>query len=224
MKAKHIALVIPHTDVMVETDLKEFLPKNYVIHTQRMWLDEVGEEAEKRMVDVALPDSIKYLKGIIEYDAAIFGCTSASAVYGEEGLNRIHSLLSKEFGCPAISAFGGILREVEKRKTKKLAMITPYSQEVNNFMIKSLNKFGIEVAYSNGLGFVADYDICHVKPEDILTFVKEHKEEIVDGVDLCFMSCTNFRTMEILEELKQILGIDVITSNFGIYNFIMENA
>ena len=48
---KRIALLLPNTDTILETDLQISLPSNIIIHTARMQLDEVGKEAEKRMVD-----------------------------------------------------------------------------------------------------------------------------------------------------------------------------
>ena len=46
---KRIALLLPNTDTILETDLQISLPSNIIIHTARMQLDEVGKEAEKRM-------------------------------------------------------------------------------------------------------------------------------------------------------------------------------
>lgn len=48
MEPKRIALLIPHTDTTLETDLQCSFPTGYILHTHRMWLDEMGEAAEKR--------------------------------------------------------------------------------------------------------------------------------------------------------------------------------
>ena len=59
---KRIALLLPNTDTILETDLQISLPSNIIIHTARMQLDEVGKEAEKRMVDEELPRAVSALK------------------------------------------------------------------------------------------------------------------------------------------------------------------
>ena len=46
MAKKHLALLIPHTDVMLESDFRAALPEEWVCHACRMYLEEVGEEAE----------------------------------------------------------------------------------------------------------------------------------------------------------------------------------
>ncbi|WP_432667285.1 hypothetical protein R9X47_12935 [Wukongibacter baidiensis] len=224
MEKKRIALIIPHTDITLETDLQRNLPKNYILHTHRIWLDEVGEEAEKRMVDTELPNGIKFLKNIANYEAAIFGCTSASAVYGIDGLKSLEALLSMQLGCRSISAFGGVLKEIRERRAKKIAMITPYPDPVNKFMVRTLNNFGVNIVYYNGLGLSDDTEISKVEPSAIKKFIQDNKDYIINNADLCFISCTNFRAMEIRNDVEKMLGVDTITSNYGIFRFIMESC
>ena len=117
---KRIALLLPNTDTILETDLQISLPSNIIIHTARMQLDEVGKEAEKRMVDEELPRAVSALKHITNFDGAVFGCTSASAVYGEEGLSRISRELEDGLDCPATNAFSAVLSEIRKKFSAKI--------------------------------------------------------------------------------------------------------
>ena len=43
MAKKHLALLIPHTDVMLESDFRAALPEEWVCHACRMNLEEVRE-------------------------------------------------------------------------------------------------------------------------------------------------------------------------------------
>lgn len=54
---EHVAYIIPHTDVTAEMDCHAMLPR-HVLHVQRMWLDEVGEDAERKMVAQELPRAL----------------------------------------------------------------------------------------------------------------------------------------------------------------------
>lgn len=94
---KHVAYLLPHTDVTSEMDCQRLLP-NHVIHVQRMWLDDVGQEAERTMVERELPAALRYLKGVAPYQCAVFGCTSASAVNGREGMLAIQRQMEQELG------------------------------------------------------------------------------------------------------------------------------
>lgn len=222
MTLKRLALIIPNTDTTLETDLKRFLPDHYIIHTMRIWLDEVGEAAEKKMVDVDLPEGMKYLEGITSFDGAIFGCTSASAVYGKEGLKRLEESMSKVFKCPSISAFGAILDQLDCKDS--VGLITPYTDEVNAFMSKSLKDFGVNVTYSNGLGLTEDQAISKVDPERIFKFVESHKEHLIKRCDRLIISCTNFRAMEVRELVESSLNMKTITSNYSICNWVEDHV
>ena len=217
--AKRIALLIPHTDSILEADLKRCLPSDCVIHTARLWLDEVGEDAEKRMVDEALPTGIKALQGITRFDAAVFGCTSASAVYGAAGLERINILLAEAFGCPAVTAFEAVLRTLWALEGP-VALLTPYAEEVNHFMAASLAEFNVEVAFSAGLGIRADPKTAQVTPQEIQQFVQSHKDDILRSSKTILLSCTNLRALEALDSIQQKLGMNVVTSNQSIVNWI----
>ncbi len=225
---KRIALIIPHTDITLETDLQNCLSENMILHTHRIWLDEVGEIAEKRMIDKALPEGIKFLKGNTEYDGVVFGCTSASVVYGQEGLVRLENMLKSEFSCPSISAFGAVLECLnetsEKNKVEiedlRLGLITPYTEDVNAFMIKSMREFGLNVSFSLGIGLSDDRDISKVKPSQIIDYVSENAVMLKQNCDIIFISCTNLRAMEIKADVERLLGIQTITSNYSIVSWL----
>lgn len=225
---RRIALLIPHSDIVLETDLQARLPVDVVIHTHRIWLDEVGEEAEKQMVDSALPDGIGFLKGNTRYASAIFGCTSASAVYGREGLVRLENMLVREFDCPSRSAFGAVLEEIghvaqslgRPVDSLGIGLVTPYTQEVNAFMVKSMKMFGVNVTVSIGMGISEDRCISKVEPAEILDFIRKNMTKLISDCDAVFISCTNFRALEIREDVEGLLGLKTITSNSSIINWL----
>lgn len=217
--AKRIALLLPHGDSTLETDLKRYLPPDFVVHTTRLWLDEVTADAEKRMVDKALPAGIKTLQGITRFDAAIFGCTSASAVYGAAGLEKINILLAEAFQCPAITAFEAVLHDLWALEGP-VALLTPYTEEVNRFMTASLAEFNIEVGFSAGLGIRADPKIAQVTPQEIEQFVESHREKICKTSKTILLCCTNLRALDAFDGIIQKFGMNIITSNRSIVNWI----
>jgi len=223
VNVSRIALIIPHTDITLETDLNRELPNCHVVHTQRIWLGEVGVIAEKKMVEEDLPNSIKYLKGITEFDVAIFGCTSASALYGKEGLHNLEELISEELRCKGISAFGAVLKQLAKYKNKNVALVTPYTSEVNKSMETALLEFGYTTYYSCGMGYKEDRQIAGIEPAKIKEFLMSHYDGIISKDGTVLISCTNLRAMELRNELTEILDMPVITSNQSIIDWLMDN-
>lgn len=217
----HVAYLIPHTDVTGEIDCHRMLP-DCVVHVKRMWLDEVSEEAERKMVQEELPCTLHYLKGITNFQCAVFGCTSASAANGREGMLAIEAMMRDALGCPAITAFGAVLRQIERYQPKTLSILTPYTEDVNAFFKKTMEEFGVSVAFIRGMGLVSDNDIAALTPEKILAFSRHTAWDLPRETDLCFFSCTNVRSAEIRQELSAVLKVLVITSNQCVIDFVRE--
>jgi maleate isomerase len=75
----------------------------------------------------------------------------------------------------------------------------------------SLETDGLEVALIAGLGIDYNFAIAGVRPDEIISFVLKTVEgQKIDGV---FISCTNFRGMEVRERIEQLTGLPVVTSN-----------
>ena len=218
---KHVAYLLPHPDVTSEMDCRRMLP-GHVIHVQRMWLEDVGEEAERAMVEEELPAALRYLKGVAPYRCAVFGCTSASAANGREGMLAIEALMERELGCPAVTALGAVLREIERRQARAVAVLTPYTRPVNDFFRKTMADFGVEVCRIDGMGLSEDLDIAALEPSAILDYARAQVEHIPAQADLCFFSCTNLRSAEIRGQLEQCLGRPVITSNQCVIDYIQS--
>ena len=218
---KRIALLLPNTDSILETDLQIYLPSNVIIHTARMRLDEVGEEAEKRMVDEELPKAVSFLKDITQFDGAVFGCTSASAVYGEEGLQRIGHLMEEGLKCPVTNAFSAVLSEIRRFEAKRIGLLTPYTAEVNQFFAATLAEFHIACGAYYGLGISDDTQIARVEPQEIEEMASRYRDKLKEQ-DLLLLSCTNFRAAEIHNRISRMLELPVVTSNQAIIHWILS--
>ena len=216
---RHVAYLLPHTDVTAEMDCARMLPGN-VIHVQRMWLDDVGEEAERRMVAEELPAALRYLKGVAPYGCAVFGCTSASAANGREGMLAIERQMRRELSCPSITALGAVLKEIDRRGARSVEVLTPYTEAVNVFFRETLERFGVKVSFIAGMGLSCDNDIAALDPADICGWARSQRECVPKEADLCFFSCTNLRAAEVQKELEGCVGRPVITSNQCVIDYI----
>jgi maleate isomerase len=218
---KHLALLVPNTDTTLETDLRRGLPPDWTYHSYRMYLDEVGEQAEKDMVDKELPKGLRSFQGIISFSAVIFGCTSASAVYGRSGAKRLSETMKKSLQCPAASAFSCVEEAVRKAGNPPVALLTPYIEPVNAFFTETLQEFNIHAVYHKGMNILKDPDIAACPPDKTLSFIQSQKAAVhAAGARIVFLSCTNWRVWEHKAEIEAMLGLPVITSNSCILDWI----
>lgn len=216
---RRVALLIPHTDVTLESDLQRVADGRFVVSTQRMWLESVEREDERRMVEEELPRALTYLRPV-KADAAVFGCTSASVADGVDGEIRLRQRISAELGCPAVTAFGAVTEELRKRGARTVALVAPYTMALTVHVGECLTESGFEVVFMEGMGVDRDEEIANVKPPDIAKFVIERfvmeRSRNVAPADALLVSCTNLRAFEVRDELERRLGLPVVTSNQAI--------
>jgi maleate isomerase len=90
-------------------------------------------------------------------------------------------------------------------------VLTPYTQVLNARIVDSLLSYEREVVAVHGLGITINFEIARVEPSRIFEFA--HEKLIKVDCDCIFLSCTNFRAMEALPELRSTFDVPVITSN-----------
>jgi len=73
----------------------------------------------------------------------------------------------------------------------------------------------VEVAGIFGLQITENFAIASVTPEEIVAFAERSLGPL--GVELAFVSCTNFRAMEAIPALEHALGVPAVTSNHAAF-------
>ena len=84
-----------------------------------------------------------------------------------------------------------------------------YVKQTNEHEVHYLTETGFTVLHELGLGLESD-GYSAVTPEEWIKIVKENTRPDADGY---FLSCTNTRMIEAINDLEQDLGKPVISSN-----------
>lgn len=198
--------MVVSTDTTVESDAFRMAPAGVSVHFDRIALRDVtaeslaameaGVEASARLLADAQPDGV------------VFACTSASVVIGDQRIvERISRAAPGAYATTIITAVVNALRVL---RATRVSLVTPYVEEINAREVDYLGARGIEVVAAAGMGITCDMDIARVSPEEIYRFVRRHDPPNSEAV---FISCGNFRSSTVIEELERDLGKPVVTSN-----------
>lgn len=111
-----------------------------------------------------------------------------------------------------------VLSACQQLEINNIVVITPYTDDINQKEVVFLESMGINVLSIRGLGLINNLDIGRFKPTNLIPIVHENISSIhSEGI---FISCTNLRTLGIIQLLEDQLGIPVFSSNtasfFGI--------
>lgn len=194
----------------MEVDFYRNLPNHVTLHVARMYLKDTTVAGEEEMLDIHFPRALKDLT-TVEPHAIVFGCTSAGALRGNAYDEELCRRISATARCPAISTVASVRGALKQRGIQRVAVITPYVESLNQRIQKSLEDDGLEVVVIAGLGIDYNFAIASVPSEEILALALKTIEGLsVDGI---FISCTNFRALEIKDRLEYLTGLPVVTSN-----------
>jgi maleate isomerase len=208
--AARVGLIVPSSNTVMEVDFYRRLPDTATVHTARIRLEETTPEAEATMLDEHVPTAIGDL-ATVRPDVTVFGCTSGGALRGNEYEARLVDRIGEQTGGEAISVAASVRRAIIARGARRVGVITPYVDALNDKIRESLEDDGLEVVDIRGLAITENFMIAAVEPERIADFATE----CFGGarIDLLFASCTNFRALDAREGIEQALGVPVVTSN-----------
>ena len=210
LPAVRAGLLVPSSNTVMEVDLYRNLPEHITLHTARMYLEETTRAAEIDMIEKFAPGAAELVK-TVKPDFVVFGCTSAGSLGGPGYDKEICSRISEITGVPTVGVFSSVREALLRSKAGSVAVITPYVDDINTSIKRSLEEEGFHVAAIHGMGIDVNIELATPTPEEIASFAT-HRLEGVEA-DILFVSCTNFHAMDALPLLKERFGMPVITSN-----------
>ena len=143
------------------------------------------------------------------FDVVAYGCTSGAVVIGEENVfKRIHET-RPEAKCT--TPITGALEGLRALKARRIALLTPYIDSVNQKLKAYIEARGIEVPVIGSFNHEDDNEVARISTQSIYDAALElGRHPSVDGV---FVSCTSLRVAEIADPLERELGKPVTSSN-----------
>jgi maleate isomerase len=202
-----VGFIIPSSNRLAEPQLCRYAPAAAAVHFTRLrmtgkWRKPLPE-LKPRLADAAaaLADT---KPGLI-----VFHCTANSMENGLAGEAALIETITAASGCPALTTGQAITAALKRFAVQKLALITPYVKKTNEQEIEYLLEAGFEVVHDVGLGLDSDGYVA-VSPERWVEIVQENARADADAY---LLSCTNTRTIEVIQELERLLNRPVITSN-----------
>jgi len=143
-------------------------------------------------------------------DVLCFGGTSASFLYGTSW-DKSLIVKMKEWapGIPVTTASTATLASLAEVEAGKVALATPYGDEVHERAIRFLEENGHTVVKSSNLGISDDHALAEVPLDRIYELVRsiDHPEATA-----FFVSCTNFRSAAVIAALEEDLGRPVVSA------------
>lgn len=203
-----LGLIVPSSNTTNEPEFHRTLPEGVSLHTARMRLEDADADNLTRMADEV--ERCVELLSTADVDVIAYGCTTGSLVEGLGYDEEIESRIREAAAVPGVATAAAIKRAFDALGVESLAITTPYIDELNSREAAFLEDAGYDVQDISGLGLRPNLAIGEQRPETAYRDARLLDHEDADAV---FVSCTNYRTFEIIDALERDLEKPVVTSN-----------
>lgn len=205
-----IGLMIPSTVTTMDQEFNRMAPEGISVHVTRLFHTSSSLEGLESLYD-NIERAAEEL-ATAHVDIIVFGCTSGGLIKGKQYEEDIRNTIGNACNnIPAITVIGSVIDALHLFNIKKVVVATPYISEVYEAEKLFLEDLGLNVLEIRGLDIEDSASISYEQPT---ASYKLAKRMYCDnpGAEGIFISCTNFRTIEIIDTLEKDTNVPVITA------------
>lgn len=205
-----LGLLVLQSDETIEHDFRRLMPVDDVsLYVSRVPSAlEVSGETLKTM-EAHLPASAGLFPRALAFDVVGYGCTSGTSVIGPA---RIADLVG--LGCQTRAVtepVSALLAACGALGVGRMAFLSPYVEEVSATLRIVLAGGGLETAVFGSFNEAEEAKVARIGPQSLIDAAV--RLGTAADADVVFLSCTNLRTLDVIDEIEARTGKPVLSSN-----------
>ncbi len=203
-----LGLIVLQVDETIENEFRRLFPPDRA----RLFVSRIPSGAELTPDTIAtmattLPAAAQLLPGPV--DVVGYACTSGTTLIGAA---RVHDLVAQAVTARAVTdPLSAAMAQCHAMGLRRIGIVSPYIAPVADPIRAAFEAEGIAVSATLSFGEEVEARVARIAPASIAEAARAvARDETLEGI---FLSCTNLRTLDILEPLAQELGLPVLSSN-----------
>ncbi len=209
-----IGIVYIASSVGGEPEFHVLCPAGVSVHVTRISLPRVdvgeltalGDSGDKK----SLAEAVSLLAEA-PLQTILFACTAGSFVGGPAyDQELLQEMARYSRGIPVTTTTTASVAGLRALHAERIVIVAPYLREVTQRAVDYFSNAGFEVVNWSTMGIEDDVEIGNVPLERVVEAVESSDRSEADAV---FISCTNLRTIGVLEELEARLRKPVVSAN-----------
>jgi len=207
-----VGLLVPQNNTTMHVELPAWLPTG--TGCQRigiprsaglLTLPDLGP-----YVDQALTLAQTFAGGSI--DVTVYGCTAAGILAGPARDAEIAARLEQVTGTPAVTTAGSMLAWLRASGARDIALVTPYSDAVNDQLVEFLAGAAIRVRALSSFKADGVAALGRITAQQVAGRASALMRDEGRNCDALFIGCSQLPTLEILDDLRARLSCPVSSS------------
>ena len=200
-----LGVIVPSWNLVMEYELQRMAGSDVSIHSMRI-PHTADTEDNVVWMGTQVPGAAKLLAHA-KVDVICYGCTGGGFIKGPGYDQEICDEITAATGIPGTTTIASVTEALRVLGAKRISIASPYADWLNEKLRVFMEQNGFGVAAIKGLNTEAHASVPLADIEALVKSVDRPESEAI------FVSCTDFRTYEIIESLEQKLGKPVISSN-----------
>ena len=204
-----IGVLIPENNTTVERELPLWLPAGMDIELLRiprgkgLLTTEALPAYKHKALELARTFNRENI-GVVAYS-----CTAAGFILGPAGDRELTQQLRETTGKPVATIASSMISALTALRVGRIAVVTPYSDRVNEQLKSFISEAGIEVSRFDSM-YAKDVDaLGRITSEEVAEMARK---TMGDECEAMFIACAQLPTFGLLEELQEEFGRPVLSS------------
>ncbi len=209
-RAATLGLIVLQVDETIEQDFRRLFPDpDVALYVSRIPSGANLTPDTIAQMAVDLPQAASLFPPAAMFDAIGYACTSGTTLIGAEKVTELVAD-NAQTRCvtnpltASIAAFSAL-------GVRSVAIVSPYIASVATPIRNAFSASGLTVPATISFGEEVEANVARIDPRSI------HEAALkvghAPGVEAVFLSCTNLRTLDIIDDLEDRLGLPVVSSN-----------
>jgi maleate isomerase len=208
-----IGVIVLGSDQTIEHEFRRIfdLPGVAFYESRIHNANDITPETLKAM-EAGIADCTARILPGLPLDVVAYGCTSGAMVIGDDNVAaRIHEARP---GVACTTPMAAAFAAFEALGARRIALLTPYIDEINQAMRAHLEAGGLEVPVMGSFNEGDDRKVGRISPDSLRRAALELGAS--GAVEAVFVSCTALRLVEVAAEIEAALGKPVTSSNHAL--------
>lgn len=200
-----LGIIVPSWNTVMEYDWQRMGGESVSIHSQRI-RHTADTEENLAWLSTQAPAAAELLSHA-KVNAICYGCTASGFLKSPQDDLALAAELEGVTGIPSVTSSAAIAGALRALGAKKISVASPYEPWLNEKLRLYLEAAGFEIVAMKGLATQAHGSITTDVVKALALEVMRPQTEAV------FISCSNFRTLDIIGAVERESGRPVVTSN-----------
>lgn len=206
---RRVGLVVLATDHSSEPDFRRMVAGETVgVYTARIPYANPTTPENLRRMQPRLEEGAALILPGEDLDVAVYSCTSASVVMGDEAVEQ--AIRAAKPGVPVLTPPSAARLGLKAFGSRRIAVLTPYTEETARPMAAYFAGHGFDIARFTYLGLDDDREMARIAPDSL---VQAAVEATPADAEALFVSCTALRSALVARRIEEAIGRPVVTSN-----------